>query len=61
MQEAGGKAVEASGVKESEMVRMVNAQLRYYMHIFDPDSLSDEEWAMRFKELEWIRKREAEK
>lgn len=40
---------------------MVNAQLRYYMHISDPDSLSDEEWAMRLKELEWIRKREAEK
>lgn len=40
---------------------MANAQLRYYMHISDPDSLSDEEWAMRFKELEWIRKREAEK
>lgn len=30
------------------------------MHIADPDSLSDEEWAMRFKELEWIRRREAE-
>lgn len=40
---------------------MVNVQLRYYMHISDPDSLSNEEWAMRFKELEWIRKREAEK
>lgn len=40
-------------------MRIVNAQLIYYMHITDPDSLSDEEWAMRFKELEWIRKREA--
>jgi hypothetical protein len=40
-------------------VRIVNAQLRYYLHIPDPDSLSDEEWAMRFKELEWIREREA--
>ena len=39
---------------------MVNAQLRYYMHIADPDSLTDEEWAMRFRELEWIRKSEAE-
>lgn len=46
-------------MKESEMVRTVNAQLRYYMHISDPDSLSDEDWAMRFKEIEWIRKREA--
>lgn len=41
-------------------MRIVNAQLIYYMHIADPDSLSDEEWAMRFKELEWIRRREAE-
>lgn len=41
-------------------MRIVNAQLTYYMHIADPDSLSDEEWAMRFKELEWIRRREAE-
>ena len=40
---------------------MVNAQLRYYMHISDPDSLSDEDWAMRFKEIEWIRIREAKK
>jgi len=31
----------------------------YYMHISDPDSLSDEAWAMRFRELEWIRMREA--
>lgn len=46
-------------MKESEMVRIVNAQLRYYMHISDPDSLSDEDWAMRFKEIEWLRKREA--
>lgn len=29
------------------------------MHIADPDSLSDEEWAMRFKELEYIRKLES--
>ncbi len=33
----------------------------YYMHITDPDSLSDEEWAMRVKELEWIRSKEAGK
>jgi hypothetical protein len=31
------------------------------MHIADPDSLSDEEWANRYKELEWIRKAEAGK
>jgi len=33
----------------------------YYMHIQDPDSLSNDEWAMRLKELEWIRKKEAGK
>jgi hypothetical protein len=29
------------------------------MHIGDPDSLSDEEFAMRYKELEYIRSAEA--
>jgi hypothetical protein len=29
------------------------------MGIPDPESLSDEEWAMRWKELEWIRREEA--
>jgi hypothetical protein len=29
------------------------------MGIQDPESLSDEEWAMRWKELEWIRREEA--
>ena len=36
----------------------MNAQLRYYLHIADPDSLTDEEWAMRQKELEWVRTEE---
>ncbi len=30
----------------------------YYLHIADPDSLTDEEWAMRQRELEWVRKEE---
>jgi hypothetical protein len=47
-------------VKEADFVLMINAQLRYFMHIPDPDSLSDEQWTMRFKELEWIRRQEAE-
>jgi len=42
------------------MVRISNAQLRYYMHISDPDSLNDEEWAARLQELKWIREKEAE-
>jgi len=45
---------------EHDLVRIADAQLRYYMHIPDPDSLTDEEWAMRFRELEYIRKKEAE-
>jgi hypothetical protein len=32
----------------------------YYMGIADPDSLTDEAWASRWKELEYIRKKEAE-
>jgi hypothetical protein len=31
------------------------------MHIADPDSLTDEEWAMRYNELVWIRNKEAGK
>ena len=30
------------------------------MHIVDPESLSDEEWAARWQELVWIRKKEIE-
>ncbi len=29
------------------------------MHVSDPDSLTDEEWAARLRELEWIRREEA--
>jgi len=28
------------------------------MHIADPDSLSNEEWCARVKELQWIREQE---
>lgn len=31
--------------------------LRYYLHI-DPDNLTDEEWAARIQELNYIRKEE---
>jgi hypothetical protein len=31
------------------------------MHLPDPDSLSNEEWAMRVKELEYLRKQDKEK
>lgn len=29
------------------------------MHVSDPDSLTDEEWAAHLRELEWIRREEA--
>jgi len=40
-------------------LRISNAQLRYYFHIPDPDALTDEEWAARIRELEHVRKLEA--
>nr|DAP86978.1 MAG TPA: hypothetical protein [Caudoviricetes sp.] len=30
------------------------------MHIANPDALTDTEWAMRVKELEWLRQKEKE-
>ena len=44
---------------DSDGIRQADAQLRYYMHIERPEDLSDEEWAMRVRELEWVRKEEA--
>jgi hypothetical protein len=46
-------------MKDAEYIRQVNAQLRYYMHISDPDSLTDTEWARAFQDLVWIREQEA--
>jgi len=39
-------------------MRIIDAQLRYYFHI-DPDQLDDATWAARAKELEFVRKEEA--
>jgi hypothetical protein len=33
--------------------------LRYYMNVSDPDSLSDQQWAMLYRDLQWIREEEA--
>jgi len=44
--------------EEKEWLRIANAMIRYYFHL-DPDILSDEEWAMRYNELIWVRKKEA--
>lgn len=60
-----GKALEATAIngdnEKAQWLRIYNAQLRYYLHIADPDSLSDEEWAKRYNELVWIRNKEAGK
>ncbi|GAA5096924.1 hypothetical protein GCM10023210_31320 [Chryseobacterium ginsengisoli] len=39
-------------------IRIYNALLTYYMHIPNPDSLSDEDWAERLQDLEFIRQQE---
>lgn len=39
----------------------INAQLRYYMHVPNPDALSDEEWATLAEQLNKIRTEEAER
>jgi len=46
-------------VADTDYIRIVDAELRYYLHIPNPEELSDTEWAMRLKELEWIRTKEA--
>ncbi|MDR0206039.1 MAG: hypothetical protein LBI45_02115 [Bacteroidales bacterium] len=40
-------------------LRIRNAQLMYYMGIHDPDRLSDEEWAARYREMDYLRGVEA--
>lgn len=47
-------------MSDGDYIRQIDAQLRYYMHVQDPESLTDEEWAKRLKELEWIRTKEAQ-
>lgn len=39
-------------------MRMLDAQLRYHFRL-DPDQLDDATWAARVRELEYIRKEEA--
>ena len=46
---------------DGDGIRKADAQLRYYLRIERPEDLTDEEWAMRIKELEWIRREEAKK
>lgn len=54
-----GKALTQAEVgAERDWLRIMNASLMYYLHIPEPSLLSDEEWACRVKELQWIRKME---
>ena len=41
----------------TSFIRLVNSQLRYYMHV-DPATLTDNEWAMMWNDLKWIREQE---
>jgi len=41
-------------------IDLVNGYLQYYMHIADPDGLSDEDWLQKYKVMSIIRKRERE-
>jgi hypothetical protein len=47
-------------IDESDGIRIINAKLRKYMGIQNPELLSDIQWAMRYKELEWLEQKEAE-
>lgn len=42
------------------MIRKYNALIRYYAHV-DPDSLTDEQWAVLAKDIEWARDQERKK
>lgn len=39
-------------------VAQLNAQLRYYFHIQNPENLSLTDWAHQVAQLEWVRSRE---
>lgn len=51
VKEGGGCATEGS-------LLHINTQMRYYRVADDPDSLSDQEWALRYAILEDIRQKE---
>lgn len=57
------KAISDTEVNDNKniatIVRLINAQLRYYMNVSEPDLLSNEEWASMWNDLIWIRKQEA--
>ena len=48
---------DADGSLEAQPIMYFDTLLRYHLHI-DPNTLSDEEWAITIKQLEDIRKAE---
>lgn len=49
----------AKGDFESHPVQYYDTLLRYYLNL-NPDSLSDQEWALTIRQLEDIRKQESD-
>lgn len=49
-----------SELDTEDEIRKIDALLRYHFHL-DPSQLSDDEWAMRWNELKWVREQEAKK
>ena len=46
-------------MNENDFLRIMHAQLRFYMHIANPEDLSDEEFAYHVNNLKYIREKEA--
>jgi hypothetical protein len=44
-----------SDMKGVDLIRKVNALLRYHFKI-NPDELTDDEWCERYQELKWVLK-----
>lgn len=42
----------------SEWIRQYDAAIEYYLGV-NPDKLTDEEWAIKVQNLNWIRQQEA--
>jgi hypothetical protein len=47
------------GSPEDNWVEYHNTLLQYYLHIAEPETLSDEVWVLKIKQLEHIRKAES--
>lgn len=50
----------ADGSPDENWIEYYNTLLQYYLHIPEPEKLSDETWALKIKQLEHIRKSESQ-